>query len=40
MKRSLIFSSLVLAAAAAGCVPEEKYRAAKMEAENYRQQLA
>ena len=40
MKRSLILSSLVIAAAAAGCVPEEKYRAAKMEAENYRQQLA
>ena len=39
MKRSLILSSLVLVSAV-GCVPEEKYRAAKMEAENYRQQLA
>ncbi|HEX8322452.1 MAG TPA: OmpA family protein [Tepidisphaeraceae bacterium] len=39
MKRSSILGSLVLVAAA-GCVPEEKYRAAKMEAENYRQQLA
>jgi chemotaxis protein MotB len=39
MKRSLILGS-VIALAAAGCVPEEKYRAAKMEAENYRQQLS
>lgn len=39
MKRSLIVGSLI-SLAAVGCVPEEKYRAAKMEAENYRQQLA
>lgn len=39
MKRSSILGGLVLVAAA-GCVPEEKYRAAKMEAENYRQQLS
>lgn len=37
MKRSLMIGTLVLAAA--GCVPEEKYRAAKMEAENYQGQL-
>ena len=37
MKRSLLVGTMVLAAA--GCVPEEKYRAAKMEAENYRDQM-
>ena len=38
MKRTLIVGMAVLAAA--GCVPEEKYRAAKMEAENYRGQMS
>ena len=39
VKRSLIVGGLSLVAAA-GCVPEEKYRAAKAEAEQYRQQMA
>ena len=40
MKRSSILAVCVSLVAAGGCVPEEKYRAAKMEAENYRGQLS
>ena len=40
MKRSSVLFTLATLAMVTGCVPEEKYRAAKMEADQYRGQLA